>query len=402
MTGPADSKDIKVSTDHGLLRLGFSSAISRRYFGRRQVFKSLGWPDTPENREKALKIIWLIQSDFDNDCFDQSLDKYLNDAIAKNSSNFPCLLMLWDEYSIYALNSGIIGETTYKCRYARTFKNWIAPWGDRLIDEKLVDEMVTNLIASPSYRKNLRDFFSALRKMGERAYRLGNIPKNYFQELEFVNIKIPRKSVQLASVQDYKAYSQVERDLIINSFYSSKIQSVLRLAPLIEFLFLTGCRIGEVIALKWHNINPQHIIFDESYSSEAQLEKATKTNITRLFRTEGYTKLLNLIDRIRPEIYQPDDYVFNRNGKRLNRMIINKAWYGSWNGEKFTPGIVKKLAEQGKLEYLKPSSTRHTFISIQCRNGVDVKLLADSVGNSPAIIYKYYLGIDTNFSFFDA
>ncbi|BAY06989.1 hypothetical protein [Calothrix sp. NIES-2098] len=57
------------------------------------------------------------------------------------------------------------------------------------------------------------------------------------------------------------------------------------------------------------------------------------------------------------------------------------------------PGLVKKLASK-KLEYLKPYSPRHSFISIQAERGVDLKLLANSCGNSVEHIIKHYLNFD--------
>ena len=52
-------------------------------------------------------------------------------------------------------------------------------------------------------------------------------------------------------------------------------------------------------------------------------------------------------------------------------------------------------------QYLKPSATRHTFITIQAHAGVDLKLLADFVGNSVDVIYDRYLGVNKDAAFFD-
>lgn len=394
-------KDVKVTSDKNILRLQFSSNLSRQIWQRRQYFKSLGKKDTPENREWALRIALNIQYDFNNGELDSTLEKYLGDRQSKKTQYGVTLGELWDDFALYKLNIGQIHLTTYNARYNRTFRNWIKPWLDEIPCDRLVDKMAADLIQSENYKPNLKKLFFALVEMGERATKLEKIEKNYFDSLVDIakNLKYGKKSQQLSSMQDYKAFTKEERDLIIQKFYDSQLYTERRLAELVEFLFLTGCREGEAFALKWNDIKDDYIIFDESYSSESKIEKSTKTNTTRIFRIIGYTRLLDLLGRLKNDKNKPADHIFQIAGKPMNRHHLNRAWHGKYHNQTFYPGIVKSLELDGKLEYLKPSSTRHTFISIQVRGGIDIKLIADSVGNSPATIFKHYLGSDSN-SFF--
>lgn len=396
-------KDVKVTADKGLLRLQFSSNFSRQIWQRRQFFKSLGKKDTPDNREWALRIALNIQHDFKNGEFDPSLEKYLGDRQSVKPKYGITLGQLWDDFALYKLNIGQIHQTTYNARYNRTFRNWIKPWLDEIPCDRLVDLMASQLIQSENYKPNLKKLFFALVEMGERATKLEKINKNYFNGLTDIakNIKHGKKSQQLSAMQDYRAFSKNERDLIIQCFYESKLYTERRLAELVEFLFLTGCRVGEAFALKWNDIKDDYIIFDESYSSESKLEKATKTNTVRVFKITGYTRLLDLLEQLKNDKNKPADHIFQIAGKPMNRHHLNRAWHGKHHNQTFYPGIVKSLELDGKLEYLKPSSTRHTFISIQVRAGIDIKLIADSVGNSPQIIFKHYLGSDSNSFFVD-
>lgn len=396
-------KDVKVTADKGLLRLQFSSNFSRKIFQRRQFFKSLGKKDNQENREWALRIALNIQHDFNNGEFDPSLEKYLGDRQSPKPKYGVTLGDLWDDFALYKLNIGRIHQTTYNSRYNRTFRNWIKPWLAEIPCDRLVDLMASQLIQSENYKPNLKKLFFALVEMGERATKLEKIEKNYFDGLTDIakNIKHGKKSQQLSAIQDYRAFSKDERDLIIKSFYESQLWTERRLAELVEFLFLTGCREGEAFALKWNDIKDDYIIFDESYSSESKLEKATKTNTVRIFKISGYNRLLDLLHRLKNDKNKPADHVFMIAGKPMNRHHLSRAWHGKYHNQTFYPGIVKSLELDGKLEYLKPSSTRHTFISIQVRNGTDIKLIADSVGNSPQTIFKHYLGSDSNSIFVD-
>lgn len=78
------------------------------------------------------------------------------------------------------------------------------------------------------------------------------------------NIKVAKRYNQLLEEEDYRAFSLQERDIIINAFRQSDKESERRIAALVEFLFLTGCRLGEAFALKWSDIKPDWIVFDES------------------------------------------------------------------------------------------------------------------------------------------
>lgn len=50
------------------------------------------------------------------------------------------------------------------------------------------------------------------------------------------------------------------------------------------------------------------------------------------------------------------------------------------------------LASLDGVKYRKLYQTRHTFITMALKNGVDVKDVATMVGNSPEIIYRHYAG----------
>lgn len=58
-------------------------------------------------------------------------------------------------------------------------------------------------------------------------------------------------------------------------------------------------------------------------------------------------------------------------------------------------GLITRLVETEILsQYLRPLSTQHTFISLQTNHGANLKLLAESCGNSIDVIIKHYLKTD--------
>lgn len=85
-----------------------------------------------------------------------------------------------------------------------------------------------------------------------------------------------------------------------------------------------------------------------------------------------------------------------KEGCQLNHAnFLRRAWHGYRNRhEKFMPGIVKRLAEEGKIDhYREPYACRDTFIS-HCieKKGLGYKQVADWVGNSSAVVHKHYAG----------
>lgn len=107
-----------------------------------------------------------------------------------------------------------------------------------------------------------------------------------------------------------------------------------------------------------------------------------------------------LIERLKHSSHKSSDHVFTTiNGRQYDRFKLSALWLWldkSKQGVKYYyPGVVTRLVREGEINhYLKPSATRHTFITIQAHKGTDLKLLADSVGNSVDVIYNHYLGVN--------
>jgi integrase len=202
---------------------------------------------------------------------------------------------------------------------------------------------------------------------------------------------------------DTRAFTKEERDIIIEAFYKSDKPATRQVAPLIEFLFLTGCRSGEAFALRWQDVfigrDKNYIRFSKSYNGRLKNTQVTKTGETRLFKI--YPKLNDLLLRIKPENAKPIDLVFvNSGGTSQTSGLLYEKWVNSTTTKKgvkyIYPGVVTQLANEGKIScYLSPYHTRHTFITLQAQSGTDLLLLATACGNSVEVIQRHYLGIDT-------
>lgn len=180
---------------------------------------------------------------------------------------------------------------------------------------------------------------------------------------------------------------------IIEAFESSNHRK--HLAPVIKFLFLSGCRTAEAAGLKWRDIkwDRELIAIRRAYNIRLKLFKPTKTNTVRFLPMPKGSALWNLLKSL-PEC-QADDVVFkSKTGKVMDMNKLGETWRGK-ESERL-PGVIPTLIKQGKVkEYLRLYATRHTFISHQvniCK--VPITTVAQWVGNSALVSNNTYLDRD--------
>ncbi|BAZ12603.1 phage integrase family protein [Calothrix sp. NIES-4071] len=353
----------------------------------------------PKNKERQMYAIsqeTLRKKNY----LKESGSKYTagNNKPQPDTSIIPMTLKeVWFEFIEYKLESKQICQTTYIIRYKRTYTYFLMPFFDRELSDELAEDILLTIKNKTSNMRNMKRLLSCLSHACERLIKQGKLKKNYFLDLQ-ESIILPRKPLHsYDDDEDRRAFTREERDKIIAAFYSSTIKGEKQAGALVEFLFLTGCRLGEAFALKWEDIESDLIWFDESYSTETKITKSTKTNTARPFKRKGLNRLNTLLERIRPTNFSPEEYVFTTvTGKQYTRLKLSSVWLGIDKSKKcnsyYYPGIVSKLVKSNEIkQYLKPSSTRHTFITIQIRNGADPMLLAECCGNGLDIIYQYYL-----------
>lgn len=116
--------------------------------------------------------------------------------------------------------------------------------------------------------------------------------------------------------------------------------------------------------------------------------------------TASTPKLRDLLLRIKPADAKPTDLLFKQlNGKPHNSAGIGCIWREGKtksNGKEYCyPGVVTQLVESGAIScYLSPYHTRHTFITLQARAGVDLTMLAGICSTGVDKIHQHYLEHD--------
>lgn len=198
-----------------------------------------------------------------------------------------------------------------------------------------------------------------------------------------VEIKLPKS----AKNKKIEAFTREEENAIIAAFKSNQFCSNFDrfkhsyYAPYVEFLFASGCRPSEVIALQWRHISNdfKSIIFEQAVvegENGRVCKSGLKTQSQRVVTTSN--RIQTLLRLHKPESCNPDDLVFpSPDGSWIDtHNFCNRQW--------------KTVLAGLDIPYRKPYSSRHTLITYALEAGLDAKDVAELVGNSPEMIYRNY------------
>lgn len=384
----------------GKYRFNFSRKLSRQYWGKTQQRMSTGLTVCKENHGKVEEMAWKIHYDVLSGNFNtDDLTKYglgekpsltLVTPIKKRLTT----LEVYDKYCESRV--GTMAETTMKLKMEGEYKRSIT---------KAVDVVGEDALAIRNWlieNRGARTVKECLRHL-DKAYRLG-IKHKYCTENLFEDMA---KKIELSKgkKQNQENFDDEEEDSDTRAFTIDEMNAIIQsvessghtrhLTPIIKFLFWTGCRTGEAIALKWRDIkwDKELIAIRRTYNFKVKTFKPTKTNTVRFFPMPKDGQLWNLLKSISENA--PDDIVFSsKNGKILDPIRLSRTWRGSKIHR--APGIIPKLIAQGKVsQYLKLYATRHTFISHQVNiHKIPITTVAQWVGNGAMVSNNSYLDRD--------
>ncbi len=369
---------VKIKNSRGWLQLVFTFDSRRRYL-------SLGVEDSKNARALAQMKAKRIELDILSGNFDETLAKYKygasGDAVKPRK---PSLAELWDKFMDFKRPQ--CSPNTMRTMYL-TFTNYVRQLPTHDLDRasEIRDYVVENFPLNSGKRLITR--FSACCKW---AMKSGLIAENPFSGMA-TEIKLP-KTQKIAGLNQIDPFSLEERDAIIQAIETDQFRPASsafthsQYAPLIKFLFFTGCRSSEASALQWKNISQDcaQITFDQAIiltDNGMRIRKGLKTQASRNFPCNE--SLRTLLRSVRPEFPRSDDMVFpSPSGKPVN---LSNFRTRTW----------KTVLTGLGIPYRKLYQTRHTFITHALETGkLDAKDVARLVGNSPEVIYQHYAEIE--------
>ena len=344
---------VTVTARDGILRL----RLPRAAFNGEQRYLYLGLADTLDNRREARTIAQTIELDIANNRLDTSLESY-----RQNWHTVPALGELWDEYTHF--KAKFLAPTTIK-NYKNTKSHIDKLPTQRIEEARTIRRFIIETVPYKSARRTLMNINACCKWALEEEI----IPLNPFDKLP----KLKRKKVQ----KPINPFSPEERDLIIDTFQNHSIYYYY--TPFIKFLFWTGCRTSEAIGLQWQHIDNKITTITFTSAVVDGIRKGTKTYKTRYFPINY--RLKHLLKEIRPNSYYPEDAIFtSKQGCLINRHAFRiRAW--------------KPILESLPISYRPQYNTRHTFITLCLKAGIDVAQVATWVGNTPQVIWSNYAGV---------
>jgi integrase len=368
---PAGQPKVKVS--NGRLQIVFTYQKQRKYL-------SLGTSDSKRNRQDAETVRLWIESDitasrFDSSRFDPSLSKYKRRSPTE-SEQLPAenitLLELWERFTDYKRPQ--LSQTTIAKDFERVRLNLNKLPFDRLGDAIAIRDYLVNN-TSPNTAKRVLSKLSAACVWG-MVSKL--VAENPFDGMS-ADIMLEKNDDE----HDIKAFTTEERDRIIQKF----IDRGSHYAPLVEFLFRTGCRPSEAIALQVKHIGKEYrsITFSQAITPSEdglKLKKKLKTQSQRVFPCgDNLSLFLRSLVGDSPE---PERFLFASQQGGLVKI------------DRFSDREWRKVLDELGIEHRGIYHCRHTYITFCIRSGMDAADVAKLVGNSAEVIYKHYMGVDRN------
>ena len=359
---------VKIKVARNSLQLVFN-------YGGKRHYLSPGLLNTPLNRKLAQDTAFQIQRDIEYGEFDPTYRKYkiqsvltTADPIATIPISEPSLSELWAKYV----------EVRQPGKSPATIRmyGWVANHLDRCPhklpteSQAIFDWLLSHVPADSTKRVLIQ--ISACCKWAKKS--------NLFDSDPFAGMASEIKLKKVSNEEEeVNPFTKEERDRIIATFKTNRYYK--HYAPLVEFLFFTGCRPSEAIALQWQHIRSSVVSFEQAvvYSGRRGLvlKEGLKTQKLRKFPIND--QLSELLKGIKPEGYSADALVFpSPKGKFVDwHNFTNRAWQT----------ILKSLPD---IEYRNPYQTRHTFCSL-CREADIASIqIAKWVGNSATMIDRVY------------
>jgi len=213
-----------------------------------------------------------------------------------------------------------------------------------------IERFRSSLLTAGKKKSTTNRYLALLKRMFNLAIEEGYMESN------------PARKVRMFSEADNlkeRILTDEEEQCLINSCCN-------HMRDIVTFALNTGMRLGEILNLKWANVDMKSGI------------------IKVVFTKSGKTRIVPMNQKLREMLSRPrkrgEEYVFTNPD--------------SGNRFKETKRSFKTGCRKAKIEGLRFHDLRHTFASRLVRNGVDVGTLRKLLGHSSLLITQRYIHTD--------
>lgn len=298
--------------------------------------------DTKKNRELAFETLTRKKEEFYQNFeentkvyFHNFLDNEYTDFVKKKKFNTMIAnLMYVKKLKEYSLNIEI-SKINYKFCY--------------------------NLIKKMSTKYSYNNVLKHVKKSINYAYQLG-----YIKDVSFLN----RFKKELTKKEKEFFYLEKEQLIEILDFYKNMDEDF---SLLIEFLILTGLRIGEALALTFNDNYEEYLDINKTmiHNTDKINSPKTASSTRKIIKNNRITEILN-IQKLKLDKMRLQDYNFNQK---------NLVFFNTKGTCFYYNALQKKLSLYKKI-HLNFHLFRHTHASLLIEKGVSVDAVARRLGHS--------------------
>lgn len=350
---------VSVETYRGKLRIRLSRKVITQGIPR---YISTGLDANPRNTVIVQRVVLDIEEDIHKGLFEISRYKQMFIPKIASPDTTPNYQELWDKFCLYQRPN--IKETTYKNVYLGTVAKVLSKIDRSSLSDPAKLQLELDRVTTP---KTARRVLRWLSQASDWAVARGIITTNQLR---------PRLATgsPRGSSEDIDPFTTQEELAILQAFFSEYYYL------LISFLFATGCRPGEALALDKLSIanDLEYITFTNTYNSDYQLlSSTTKNSTTRQFPVNP--KLRELLELA--IVSSPNDILFpSPRGHRVSSSVLRAKW--------------REVLSNTSIRYRSLYHCRHTFITKCLSSNIPIATVAYWVGNTPEVIYRHYAGTD--------
>lgn len=336
-------KKIRFKTRNGVL-----------YFGFDGKFKSSGLKDTKINRN-------IVASKFKRGEFNKEFNLFDN----RNSKTIAELL---DEVMI--TKSKTLKRKTM-ITYQMTCKNWIIPYFKDLLVSQVrpldIKKFQDMLIDNGLGRFSINTARGLLKEVFDLAVIDATITTNPITVMPFPKIKSKKYKQKPCSLD--------EIDLILK-YEKGEMGNFLGIS------FFTGMRSGELLALKWEDV--------DFNTDTLSISKTISAGFINEAKTESSVRDIEMIPQAR-EFFKKQQLITGLKNSYVFLNNKNTYYYSNATFNSRFKNILKEL----KLEERSLHNTRHTFASVMLNNNIEVLWVSNMLGHSDLTItlntYTHYM-----------